>query len=215
MIVAKRNASEAHDYVLGLIEAASQNFGLRFFITSRDFDRLFRWWEKGIPEKLVLEAIGRVAARKRKKNESLKSFFSCDNEVKKLFAALREAGVGQVSSPQPQAGMLRDEIGEFFKRPSPELSPFMEKFRLLADAAPDCRSALSRELQEEILRAYENDLELQVQTEMFLRQLAPELQRPDLIRCFKIRFLHKKLGLPGFLLNPERPVNPGTSTTGS
>lgn len=215
MIAAERKANEAHDYVLGLIEAASQNFGLRFFITSRDFDRLFRWWEKGIPEKLVLEALGRVAARKRKKNESLKSFFSCDNEVKKLFAAYREAGVGQVSRPQPEADTRHDESGEFFKRPAPELAPFMGKFRRLADAAPDCRSALSRELQEEILRAYENDLELQVQTEMFLRQLAPELRRPDLIRCFQIRFLHKKLGLPGFLLNPDRSMNQGSSASGS
>ncbi len=85
-------AGADYDYIIRLIQYLDRRHGIRFFITSRDFDVLYRWWEKRIPEGLVRECLDRVVERGRRSSRPLSRFAQFSNEVRRgydSFLALR------------------------------------------------------------------------------------------------------------------------------
>ena len=57
-------ANDDYDYIIKVIQYLDRQFAIRFFISSKDFDVLYRWWEKRIPFAVVSEALRRVVERR-------------------------------------------------------------------------------------------------------------------------------------------------------
>ncbi len=58
-------AGEDFDYIIRIIQFLDLHHGIRFFISSKDFDILYRWWEKRIPAAVIRESLDRVVERSR------------------------------------------------------------------------------------------------------------------------------------------------------
>jgi len=56
-----------YDYIIRVIQFLDERYGIRFFISTRDFDVLYHWWEKRIPIEIVEQSLAAVVDRFRKR----------------------------------------------------------------------------------------------------------------------------------------------------
>lgn len=186
------------DYIVGLIQFLDRRGGLRFFISTRDFDILYHWWEKGVPAALVQETMERVLERRRAKGRSVDSFHNFSADVRKAYRSFLERSVGSretapVTPAAPAAAESAPPELELFPEHLQALRlEFQEMWRLCAAG----RSVQEEPWWDKLLQACRDDEELNAKCDFFLRQLAPELRRPEIVARYRRNFLRHRYAIP-------------------
>lgn len=209
----KESKDQGYDYIIRAIQFLDKSFGISFFISSKDFDVLYRWYEKRIPRAILEESITNVVERRRKKNMRVKSFSNFYYEVKKNFEAFLQMNVGAPADENDASRTAAEttaggdktnteyaEIETFFSDYPEALAPmktaFEEIFKKLKAGEPPALTALHETLTE----LFNDDETLAMKTAIFTRSLAPELRRPEIENRYRLNYLLNKYKIPDFEL---------------
>jgi hypothetical protein len=186
-------AAGDHDYIVRLIQYLDERHHIRFFITSKDFDVLYRWWEKGIPQAVIREAIDRVAERGRRRQRPPARFSAFAYEVRKGYQSFLSlgAGAGRPEPLDPNAAAER-----FLAKLPPELEFAAAELAGLFAARRRGEPGGLAALEETLLARFGDDPELNAKAGWFLKNLAPALRRPEIERRYRLNYLWGKFGIP-------------------
>ncbi|MBN2346989.1 MAG: hypothetical protein JXO51_11435 [Candidatus Aminicenantes bacterium] len=180
-------------YIVRIIQYLDQRHHLRFFIGSRDFDILYRWWEKRIPQALVRESLDRVVERRRRLRLPIDRFSVFSHEVRRSHRSFMILDIGRRG---PEAPGERAVIERFLDRFPAELLPLRSEFEAFFRRRLNGEAADARLLEEALLSLFEADAELNAKTAWFLDNLAPRLRRPQIERTYRLNYLMNKFGFP-------------------
>ena len=105
--------NEGYDFIIKVIQYLENSFKIHFFITPKDFDVLYRWFEKRIPLRVIEESIAAVVDRWTQKNKKISSFSNFYYQVKKDFETFLQLQVGAESKniPGGKPGSMDCETG--------------------------------------------------------------------------------------------------------
>lgn len=185
-----------YDYIIRVIQYLENRHRITFFITCRDFDILYRWWEKRIPLGIVKESISAVLARRSEKKKPISGFNPFAFEVRKNFKAFLELQVGSERKVEtPDSGR---EIEDFLARLPGELAELREIFEEAFASLRAGQEPVLEVLNSRLLALFKNDPELLMRLEVFSRHLAPQLRTPAVIEKYKLNYLWNRFHIPDF-----------------
>lgn len=182
-----------YDYILRVIQYLDRRHNIRFFIGSRDFDVLYHWWEKRIPQAVVGECLDRVVERGRRRSRPPTRFSQFSAEVRKGYQAFLALGVGG-ARPEPAdefAGMR-----SFMAALPPVLEFLRADFAVVFQRLQEGKVPEAGPLEEKLLARFRDDGELGAKTAWFLNNLAPPLRRAEIERRYRLNYLWGKFGIP-------------------
>jgi hypothetical protein len=185
-----------HDYIIRVIQFLESQFAIRFFISSKDFDVLYRWWEKRIPFSVVRRSLSRVVERRLAKNKPITSFAAFSHDVRQEYNSFLSLSVGR-ARPEGEPGE-HDEIKAFLRR-FPEGLEFLKRdFEQLAAERLAGHAVDAAPLHEKLLGHFQNDAELNARCSGFMKNLAPALRRPEIERKYRLNYLLHRFSIPVF-----------------
>ena len=183
-----------YDYVIRVIQFLDERYGIRFFISTRDFDVLYHWWEKRIPIDIVEHSLAAVVDRFRKRGKPLRQMESFAYEVRKSyrgFLTMETSQSRRLDESEPLALFRR--FLEDFPEEIGILKPDFEKWLRQSAAGkpfdPD-------PLHEKLLALFRGDEELNSKVRFFIRNLAPELRKPEIERKYRLNYLLNRFRVP-------------------
>ncbi len=190
-----------YDYIIKVIQYLEFRQGIVFFITTRDFHILYRWWEKRIPLRIIEESFNSVIQRWKKKRKKIHSFSNFYHEVKKNFKAFLELDVGAETREENVNGY--EVIENFFDNYPAELlgikAEFEQTFEKLKNAQDFCLDLLY----EKLLVLFADDRDLDLKVDIFRKNLAPELRKPEIEKKYRLNYLLSRFNIPDFDLYRE------------
>lgn len=190
-----------YDYIIPVIQYLEAKHGIVFFITTKDFDVLYRWWEKRIPLKIIKESISTVVGRWEAKKKKITSFSTFYYEVKKNFKAFLELNVG--AGTREERGETCDEIETFLSHYPEQLFDVKEDFETAYRKIKAKESFDIQPVLEKLLQLFENDEELNLKVEIFARNLSPRLRSPEIKKKYRLNYLLNKFKIPDFVFPGE------------
>ena len=110
---------EDYNYIIKTVQYLQNTHGIIFFITTKDFDIIFRWWEKRIPVEIIKKSISNVVERWKAKKKNIYSFLNFSYEVRKNFKVFLEMSVGE--EIKEKSANEYEDIENFFKNYPEEL----------------------------------------------------------------------------------------------
>jgi hypothetical protein len=188
-------ANDDYDYIIKVIQYLDRQFAIHFFITSKDFDVLYRWWEKRIPFAVVSESLRQVVERRLLKKKPIISFSVFSHEVRLNYQSFLSLNVGR------ERNELQDEHGEIkiFLSKFPKALDFLKNdFARLGAEHMQNGAADAGPVYEKLLRHFQNDIELNAKSAWFLKNLAPDLRRPEIEKKYRLNYLLHKFAIPSF-----------------
>jgi hypothetical protein len=200
-MITRDNKKADYDYIIKIIQYLETRHKIFFFITTKDFDLLFRWWEKRIPLKIIEDSISIVAARWKDRKKRIASFSSFYYEVKKNFKAFLELNVGAEVMEEKE-----DEYGQienFFTNYPEELAGLKEEFANIYRKLQAKEDFELDAIYEKLLTLFKNDDELGIKVEVFIKHLAPRLRSPEIKEKYRLNYLLNKFNIPDFDLYKE------------
>ncbi len=183
------------DYIIRIIQYLDQRYGIRFFISSSDFDLLYRWWEKRIPDAVIRESLDRVVERRRSRSKPLAHFAAFSNEVRRNYQSFLNMSIGRERS---ENGDEHAEIRNFLAQYPPALEFMRSDFETLFSRRLQGGPIDPRPLQEKLLAHFMNDNELNAKSAWFLQNLSPHLRRPEIEQKYRLNYLLGKFAVPAF-----------------
>lgn len=189
-----------YDFVIKIIQFLENHYGITFFITTKDFDALYNWWEKRIPIGLIKESIAKVVERWDAKNKEIYSFSNFTYEVRKNFKAFLQLNVGIETGEKEtaEAGNECEEIENFFNNYPDELAELKADFETIFQQLKNKESFNLDRLYQKMLDLFKEDSELNLKTSVFVRSLSPELRKPEIIQRYRLNYLINKFNIPDF-----------------
>lgn len=196
------------DFVMEIIQYLQNKYEIIFFITPRDFDVLYNWWEKRIPLRIVKESIINVVDRWKEKGKVINSFANFSYEVKKNFKVFLQLSVGSEKSDNetqiPEEKDPFEEINHFFDNYPLQLTPLKEEFNNIYKKKKKNENVdveLTR-THETLVNLFKDDNELNLKVRIFLDNLSPVLRKPEIEQRYRLNYLINKYKVPDFNL-PE------------
>lgn len=193
--------NEDKDFVIEIIQYLQNKYDIIFFITPKDFDVLYNWWEKRIPLRIVKESIINVVDRWKKKEKTINSFANFSYEVKKNFKAFLQLSVGSENEIQtPEEKDPFAEINDFFNNYPLQLTPLKEEFDNIYQKIKKNKSIdveLTR-THETLVNLFKDDNELNLKVRIFLDNLSPVLRKPEIEQRYRLNYLINKYNIPDF-----------------
>jgi hypothetical protein len=187
--------NDDYDYIIKIIQYLDRQFAIRFFISSKDFDVLYRWWEKRIPYAVVSEALCRVVERRLLKNKPVTSFSVFSHEVRLNYQSFLSLNVGRERS-EPQDA--HDEIKVFLSKFPAALDFLKADFDRLAAEYLQNNTVDAGPVHEKLLFHFHDDAELNAKSAWFLKNLAPDLRRPEIEKKYRLNYLLHMFAIPSF-----------------
>ena len=187
--------NEDYDYIIRIIQFLDRQFAIHFFISSKDFDVLYRWWEKRIPFAVVSEALRRVVDRRLLKNRPITSFSVFSHEVRLDYQSFLSLNVGRERNETRDAF---DEIKAFLTNFPEALNFLKDDFARLGAEYMQNNQADAGSVYEKLLIHFQNDAELNAKCAWFLKNLAPDLRLPEIEKKYRLNYLLHKFAIPGF-----------------
>jgi hypothetical protein len=187
--------NDDYDYIIKIIQYLDRQFNIRFFISSKDFDVLYRWWEKRIPFTEVSAALRRVAERHLLKNKPIISFSVFSREVRLGYQSFLSLNVGRGrNESQDEYSEIKTFLSKF-----PEALDFLKNdFAGLGAEYIKNGAADAGPVHEKLLRHFQNDAELNAKCAWFLKNIAPDLRSPEIEKKYRLNYLLHKFSIPGF-----------------
>jgi hypothetical protein len=196
-----KEKDDGYDYVTKVILYLDYTFGIHFFITPKDFDVLYRWFEKRIPLSIVKESISNVVGRWRVKNKKINGFSNFYYEVKKNFDAFLQLNVGaHVAEPcadRPEVSKYA-EVELFFENYPDPLTALREDLEELFRKIKNKEHIDSAPVYQKLVDLFKEDEELSIKAAVFARSLSPELRRPEIENRYRLNYLINKYRIPDF-----------------
>lgn len=196
--------NEDKDFVIEIIQYLQNKYDIIFFITPRDFDVLYNWWEKRIPMYIVKESIINVVNRWKEKGKAINSFANFSYEIKKNFKAFLQLSVGsEKSEDETQSLEEKDpqaEINHFFNNYPLQLTSMKDTFRSIYQKIENNES-IDDELtrtHETLVNLFKDDNELNLKVNIFLDNLSPALRKPEIEQRYRLNYLINKFNIPDF-----------------
>jgi hypothetical protein len=190
------------DFVIKVIQYLENAFGIIFFITTKDFDVLYRWYEKRIPIHIVKESISNVVERWTQKNKKIYSFSNFYYEVKKNFKTFLQLSVGRETggeaSESEAAADRYAEIENFFKNYPDDLITLKEEFERIFQQVKNNENVELDSVYKKLVELFDEDEALNVKVAVFTRSLAPELRTPGIKNRYRLNYLLNKYNIPDF-----------------
>lgn len=189
-----RKFPDDHEYIFRIIDYLFENHGMNFFITSKDFDILYNWWEKKIPEDLIRKSIDKIHKKRESKGKKIDSFMNFSYEVKKNLAHKFDLNINQEN-----VTIINDpkELSKRFYENFPEgLKEFEKKFRILKDVSEEKRGMLLEDIYDMLIKKYHNDEEMNIKTEIFMSNLPAAMRKPEIVRKFQVNYLNRRFNIP-------------------
>jgi AcrR family transcriptional regulator len=186
-------AGDDYGYIIRLIQYLDRRHGIRFFIGSRDFDVLYHWWEKRVPEALVREGIDRVVERFRRRGRPLTRFSSFSTEVRRGYEAFLSLAVG---GERPEPADEHASLKAFMAALPAELEFARNDLAAVFQRLQEGKPPDAGPLEEKLLSRFAADDELNAKCAWFLNNLAPPLRRPEIERRYRLNFLMGRYGIP-------------------
>lgn len=190
-----------YDYIIRIIQYLEDKHGISFFITTRDFDLLYRWWEKRIPLNIIKDSISNVTGRWEEKKKRIKSFSNFYYEVKKNFKSFLELNVG--AETKEEKGNEYEDIENFFKNYPGELLELKEEFENLFQKIKAKEDYDLDSINIKLLKLFAKDRELDLKVELFIKNLSPRLRNPEIRKKYRLNYLSNKFNIPDFDLYRE------------
>jgi hypothetical protein len=194
--------NEDKDFVIEIIQYLQNKYEIIFFITPRDFDVLYNWWEKRIPLRIVKESVINVVDRWKEKGKDINSFANFSYEVKKNFKAFLQLSVGSENSEnETQTPEEKDpfaELNHFFNNYPDQLIPLKEEFDNIYRKIKNNESVdieLTR-THETLVNLFKDDNELNLKVRIFLDNLSPVLRKPEIEQRYRLNYLLNKYNIP-------------------
>lgn len=189
---------EDYDYIIKVIQHLESKHGLVFFITSSDFNVLYRWWEKRIPFRVIEESLGSVVRRWTEKKKQIHSFSNFYREVKKNFKAFLELSVGAEGRQERAKENEYEEIEQFLADYPAKLLEIRGEFESVFKQLKAGEALALDTLHEQLLAMFADDRELDMKTELFRKNLAPELRTAEIERRYRLNWLKNRYHIPDF-----------------
>lgn len=183
-----------YDYIIRLIEYLSGRHGVRFFVSSGDFDQLYSWWEKRIPEPVIRTAFDCVVQRWGKRNKTVVSFTNFRYEVRKQYSAWLEREIGGPPPKEPS----QDPVAAFMERFPTEIDDMKPLFAAAAAARDRGDDVDMHGLRRALAERFRGDRELETRVRAFMLNLSPELRKPRVEQSYRENFLWNRFGIPDF-----------------
>jgi hypothetical protein len=175
-------ANDDYDYIIRIIQFLDRQFAIRFFVSSKDFDVLYRWWEKRIPFTVVSAALSRVVERRLLRNKPVASFSVFSRDVRLDYQSFLSLNIGRERTEKQGE---RNEI-ETFLNNFPEALDFLKADFALLDAERLKNNTVDAgPVHEKLLRH-------------FLKNLALDLRRPEIEKKYRLNYLLHKFSIPSF-----------------
>lgn len=195
-----KDKNGGYNFVIKVIQYLENTFGIHFFITTKDFDVLYRWYEKRIPIDVVKESISNVVERWIRKNKKIFSFSNFYYEVKKNFKAFLQLNVGaEGEEPQFDSNVNKYvEIENFFKNYPADLIALKEEFQKISQRIKNNESVEMAPIYEKLVDLFKGYEELCLKVTIFSRSLAPELRKPEIENRYRLNYLVNKYNIPDF-----------------
>ncbi len=187
--------SDDHDYIIRIIQFLDRQFAIRFFISSKDFDVLYRWWEKRIPIRVIDGALRRVVERRLAQGKPIVSFSVFSREVRLAYQSFLSLNVG---SERKEPRDEHEAIKAFIKQFPPALEFLKDDFTGLAAEYMQTGTADAEAFHEKMLDHFQDDGELNAKCAWFLNNLAPDLRRPEIEKKYRLNYLLHKFAVPAF-----------------
>ncbi len=185
-----------YDYIFEIINYLSDKHRINFFITSKDFDVLYGWWEKRIPLEIIKKSIDNVKRRWDSKQKTISGFSNFSYEVRKRNISRMELNVNMdVAEIQTEN---TDSISEFFENFPVALSDLESDMKEIPDIPESEREIFIEKIYDKLIDRFSSDSELNLKTEVFLKNISEQLRKPEIIRRYKINFLKKRFKIPDF-----------------
>lgn len=192
------------DFVIEIIQYLQNKYEIIFFITPKDFDVLYNWWEKRIPLRIVKESITNVVERWKEKGKVITGFANFRYEVRKGFQAFLQLSVGsEKSENETQTPEEKDpfvEINHFFNNYPLQLTPLKEAFDNIYQKIKKNENIdveLTR-IHEALVNLFKDDRELNLKVRIFLDNLSPVLRKPEIEQRYRLNYLINKFKIPDF-----------------
>lgn len=195
---------EDKDYVIKIIQYLQFRHGIIFFITSKDFDALYNWWHKRIPLHIVKESITAVVERWGGKNKKIHSFSNFRYDVRKNFKNFLQLQVGSDTGNQDTDTGKEEEKGEFreiehfFNHYPEDLNELKEEFETIFKHLKNQESVELKAVHQRLTDLFKDDNELNLKTSIFLKNLSPELRKPEIEQKYRLNYLLNKFKIPDF-----------------
>ena len=191
-----------HDYIFSLIDYLFSRHGINFFITSKDFDTLYNWWEKKIPEEIIRKSIDTVIRRRSARGKHVDSFMNFSYEVRKNLVTEFDLKINSVSD-QAQRDPGK-KIDRFFENMSLEIKYLEKDFMKVRRSPALKRPELLSYIYDKLIGKFENDEEMIIKTDIFMSNLPEAMKKPEIVRKFRINFINKRFNIPDFDDNDEK-----------
>jgi hypothetical protein len=194
--------SGGQDFIVRIIQYLEYKHGIALFVTPKDFDALYNWWEKRIPLKIIKAAITNVVERWQEKEKNIYSFSNFRYEVRKNFKAFLQLNVGSETG-NPETGKEEEkgelaEIENFLNNYPQELNELREDFNTLYRQLKNKESAALEPIHRKLSDLFKGDKELNLKARVFLRNLSPELRKPEIEHRYRLNYLLNKFNIPDF-----------------
>ncbi len=185
-----------YDFIIKIIQFLESKFGISFFITTMDFDTLYKWWEKRIPFKIIEESISNVINRWNLKKRKIYSFSNFSYEVRKNYKGFLELNVSVGKREEEKEEY--DKIEKFFNNYPQELKELKKEFEDIHKMYKNKENIDINNIKEKLLSLFKENNELNLKTQIFLRSLAPALRKPEIEKRYRINYLLNKFKIPDF-----------------
>ena len=154
-----------YDYVIRVLQFLDERYGIRFFISTRDFDVLYHWWEKRIPVDIVERSVTAVVDRFRKRGKPVRQMESFAYEVRKNyrgFLTMETSRARRLDESDPLAPFRRflDDFPEEIGLLKPDFQKWLQQLTAGKPFDPD-------PLYEKLLIFYQDDGELNAKVRVF------------------------------------------------
>jgi hypothetical protein len=152
-------------YIVSVIELLQREFNLYFVVSPRDFDILYRWFEKRIPLDLIRGCVTDVQERRARQGKTLDRVGDLAYAVRKAFGQHQDRSVGAHGTfvPALDVGAQR---AAFFDHPPPDIETLVSRFSEGLMPQPPLREAVL-EFHRELLLQFEHDEELERRSTLF------------------------------------------------
>lgn len=200
--------NEGYDFIIMVIQYLENSFKIHFFITPKDFDVLYRWYEKRIPLRVIEESIAAVVERWSQKNKKISSFSNFYYQVKKDFETFLQLNVGAESKTTRANSLAADsESGNgygyeyaawenFFKNFPNDLAALKEDFERIFQLLKNKEEVEAAPVYEKLVDLFKEDETLKLKVAIFMRHLAPELRKPEIENRYRLNYLRSKYNIP-------------------
>jgi len=183
-----------YDYIIRVIQFLDERYGIRLFISTRDFDVLYHWWEKRIPIEIVEQSLAAVVDRFRKRGKPLRQMESFAYEVRKNyrgFLTMETSQSRRLDETEPLALFRRflEDFPEEIEILKPDFRKWLQQMAAGKPFDPD-------PLYEKLLALFQGDGELNSKVRFFIRNLAPELRKPEMERKYRLNYLLNRFRVP-------------------